>query len=225
MWELGRWHINTDGRVWLWHGKHTVCCSSRRGHMISIRTKANVVSSWMRAQAGAGMWLGMVLESITSRDGTGGEGWQLSLNCSFNLCPFIVSQNTSLTWFGCWGCCRTRETRMRLQSKGNKSEVLSKTVWVYFDEGNTRIYLRLRPAQPVLKIGALILVLKLNWSSNIYLYTCTHHVSVINLWFECQDSKIPPTCYIYIDSSWQVESNGIIKKGVHASYKDFWCCQ
>ena len=44
--------------------------------MISIRTKADVVSSWMRAWAGAGVWLRMVLEKVTSRAGTGAEGWQ-----------------------------------------------------------------------------------------------------------------------------------------------------
>ena len=44
--------------------------------MISIRTKADVVSSWTRAWVGAGVWLGMVLEKVTSRAGTGAEGWQ-----------------------------------------------------------------------------------------------------------------------------------------------------
>ena len=52
-----------------------------------------------------------------------------------------------------------------------------------------------------------------------------YRASVNNLCFGFEDSKIPPTYYIYIDSSWRVESNGIIKKGVCAKYKIFLCCK
>ena len=42
--------------------------------MIRVDTRVNMKCSWMRAQVEAGMWLGVVLERVTSRTGTGVEG-------------------------------------------------------------------------------------------------------------------------------------------------------
>ena len=115
------WHIIADRKLQLQVGKYAVCCSSSRGHMIRIITKADVITSWMKAPAEAGVWLVLVvLERVTSRIGTGVEGgWQgQSLNCSFKLCPFIGSDNT-LMWCGSWGGGgSTRETRVRFCQHG-----------------------------------------------------------------------------------------------------------